>query len=552
MSGRLATYLNRLPAAVVPLASDPLAGTSHPGASFLKQLGGVALPWRCAILVMAHALATILLLASWYFLGIAALGGRSDPGWISAWAVALASTLPVRALSRWMEGVVAIAFGGLLKQRLLVGAMQVDVDLIRTRGMGRLMSEVLESDAIDSLGAAHAVQGGLALLELALIAVVFGWGAAGGFQVTVLVAVLVLAGLFMRRNLRLRSQWTSIRLGLTSETIESMVAHRTRLAQQAPTEWHAAEDRNAARYLAISHRLDRSTTQLQAAVPRTYVIGAIVALGPTFVSGQVSLAELAITLGGVLFAASALERLVVGFARGSAAWFAWCAVKPTFQAASPAAEVREETGTESQSGRILLAKGLEFTHDHRSSPTLKGCTLAVDVGDKILLQGESGSGKSTLAALIAGLRTPSSGFILARGLDRQTLGDAGWHQRVAAAPQYHENHILSASLGFNLLLARPFPHTETDLIEAWELCQELGLRGLIERMPSGLNQMVGETGWRLSQGERSRVFLARALLQGADVVLVDESLAALDPGTLSQCLECVMRRANALILIAHP
>jgi ATP-binding cassette subfamily B protein len=71
-------------------------------------------------------------------------------------------------------------------------------------------------------------------------------------------------------------------------------------------------------------------------------------------------------------------------------------------------------------------------------------------------------------------------------------------------------------------------------------------------MPAGLDQFVGDTGWRLSQGERSRIFLARALLQRAEVLLLDESLAALDPENLRQCLECVLRRAPTLILIAHP
>jgi ATP-binding cassette subfamily B protein len=71
-------------------------------------------------------------------------------------------------------------------------------------------------------------------------------------------------------------------------------------------------------------------------------------------------------------------------------------------------------------------------------------------------------------------------------------------------------------------------------------------------MPAGLNQFVGDTGWRLSQGERVRIFLARALLQRAEVLLRDESLAALDPENLRGRLECVLRRAPRLILIAHP
>jgi ATP-binding cassette, subfamily B, bacterial len=84
------------------------------------------------------------------------------------------------------------------------------------------------------------------------------------------------------------------------------------------------------------------------------------------------------------------------------------------------------------------------------------------------------------------------------------------------------------------------------------MCEELGLGELLERMPSGLEQMVGETGWQLSQGERSRVFLGRALLQNAEVVVLDESLAALDPENLARCVGCIMKRAKSALVVAHP
>jgi ATP-binding cassette subfamily B protein len=150
------------------------------------------------------------------------------------------------------------------------------------------------------------------------------------------------------------------------------------------------------------------------------------------------------------------------------------------------------------------------------------------------------------------LRSPDTGHILLRGLDRATLGTIGWRQRVASAPQFHENHILSASLAFNLLMGRGWPASDDDRREASEVCRELGLGDLLDRMPAGLNQVVGETGWQLSHGERSRVFLARALLQRSDVLVLDETFGALDPLTLRECLDTVQKRAKTMIVIAHP
>ena len=70
-------------------------------------------------------------------------------------------------------------------------------------------------------------------------------------------------------------------------------------------------------------------------------------------------------------------------------------------------------------------------------------------------------------------------------------------------------------------------------------------------MPGGLFQLVGEMGWQLSHGERSRVFMARALLQGADLVVLDESFAELDPESLKQCLPEAADLARSLLVVAH-
>ncbi|HJU10496.1 MAG TPA: ATP-binding cassette domain-containing protein, partial [Candidatus Binataceae bacterium] len=131
-------------------------------------------------------------------------------------------------------------------------------------------------------------------------------------------------------------------------------------------------------------------------------------------------------------------------------------------------------------------------------------------------------------------------------------GSEGWRRRVAMAPQFHENHILTGTVAFNLLMARNWPPKPEDLAQAETICRELGLNQLIERMPAGLFQMIGESGWQLSHGERSRLFMARALLQRSDLVIFDESLGTLDPESLFNVLRCASQRANALMVIAHP
>jgi ATP-binding cassette, subfamily B, bacterial len=551
MTATLAQYLDVLEPVTPGLRDAAVAGDSNEG--FLAELRAAGVLWRVFALFALHLSETLLLLGSWACVGLGALSGRLDAGWLAAWALALGSTVPLHAATTWLQGAVAIGFGGLLKQHLLVGAMSLDPDLIRRKGAGEILSEVLETETIGDLGASGGIATLLALLELLIAPALFYWGAAFLPEVVILIAWLALSLGLIARNARLRADWTVQRLTLTNRLVENMTAHRTRVVQETSAHWHDGEDADLDRYLQASRKLDDSAARITAGLPWAYVIVATVALVPAFLNGTSSLPQLAVAFGAILFAETALQRLSFGFSDVAACWVAWRIATPLFAAARAARGCSAAVNTEPTPAGIpvLHAQSLGFAHPTRLEPVLNGCTLSIHRGDQILLEGDSGCGKSTLAAVLAGLRAATNGFVLAGGLDRSTLGNEAWRRRIALAPQYHENHIVSAPLLFNLLMARAYPHTARDVVEALEICRELGLNDLIDRMPAGLNQFVGDTGWRLSQGERSRIFLARALLQKTEVVVLDETLAALDPENFRRCLECVLRHAPTLILIAH-
>jgi ATP-binding cassette subfamily B protein len=343
---------------------------------------------------------------------------------------------------------------------------------------------------------------------------------------------------------------------MTNDLVEQMVGHRTRLVQQRPEEWHETEDAALARTTHLSACMDRLGVVLRA-VPHLWLLVALGGLGPTLIAGRAAPTALGIAVAGVLLAGQALTKLVEAAADLGGAAIAWARVAPLFRAAAgvpeggaPELALLARAGRRGESA-VLAARGLSYTHAGRAEPTLRGLTLRVRAGERILFEGPSGSGKSTLAALLAGLRRPDDGLLLVGGLDYPTLGAEGWARRVVISPQFHENHIVTETLAFNLLLSR-WPPAAADMLALHELLVELGLGPLVARMPAGLLQMVGEGGWQLSHGERSRVYLARALLQGAEVVILDESFGALDPETLDRCLACVLRRAPTLLVIAHP
>src|SRR5262249_14499749 len=264
-------------------------------------------------------------------------------------------------------------------------------------------------------------------------------------------------------------------------------------------------------------------------------------------------------LGGIMLANQALRRLAAGLENIADAAISWRQVAQLFNAAarpllvSPPLFTFPHCAPESNGRcKIVEAHDLVFQYQNRNNPVLRGCSLTIGSGERLLLEGTSGGGKSTFASLLTGMRLPHSGLLLLNGLDRNTLGEDGWRRRIVSAPQFHENHVLTETFAFNLLMGRRWPPRQEDLQEAEVVCRELGLGDLLDRMPAGMLQMVGETGWQLSHGERSRLYVARALLQGSEMMIFDESFAALDPETLRQSLNCVLRRAPTLMVIAHP
>jgi len=505
-------------------------------------------------LAVAHAVQYALWVGAWALLATGALSGHVDGGRLAGWALALLTAVPLRALSLWWQGVLGMRAGAALKRRLLDGSLRLQSDEVRHQGAGRFLGTVIESEAMESLALSGGIAAALGAAELILAFAVLAGGAGGWPQALSLAAWLGVVAALAARYRRLRGAWTEARLEMTHGLVERMVGYRTRLAQQDPDRMHGGEEEELDRYLALSGAMDRAAVRLPGLAARGWLLVGLAGLVPAFVRGG-GAAGVGVALGGVLLAWQSLARLAPALLQLPDAANAWSRVGPLFRAAArrdpPGAwEARGDAGDDGTA--VLEASGVEFAHPGRGAPVLRDVSLRLRRGDRVLLEGPSGAGKSTLAAVLSGLRAPDAGSLLLGGLDRWTVGAAEWRSRVAAAPQFHENHVLTGTFAFNLLMGRRWPAPPADLAEAEAVCRELGLGPLLDRMPSGMMQMVGEGGWQLSHGERSRVYLARALLQGGDALVLDESFAALDPETLTVAWRVAEARAPALVVIAHP
>ena len=180
-------------------------------------------------------------------------------------------------------------------------------------------------------------------------------------------------------------------------------------------------------------------------------------------------------------------------------------------------------------------------------PVLHGIDLRVEPGRTLALVGPSGAGKSTIAGLVSRLYDPTAGAVRVGGVDLRDTSLAEVRATVGVVAQ--DVHLFHDTLAANLRYARP-EATDDELVEALRAAQ---VWGVVERLPDGLETVVGDRGHRLSGGEKQRIAIARLLLKDPGVVVLDEATAHLDAAS-----EVAVQRALALalagrtsIVIAH-
>ncbi len=492
-----------------------------------------------------------LFIASWWLLGRITLTGRIEPAWVIAWALLFIAWAPIRALSARVDNRLAIDLGTFVRRRMLGGTFRLDPDRLRQLGVGQTLGRALEADAIENVAVAGGVMAITSAVDLVIIGILLLLGVAPAWHLGALAVTSTATAYCFVRYYRERRQWTVRRLGLSYAVIEQVAGHRTRVAQDTIAEDVERNDVALARYHDAAARMD-TWNEILRALPRIWFLLGILSLIPALIVDTPDIARIAISLGGIILAARAFFRIGLSAEAISRALIAWRRIRPFLNAPDrdePGIVGVPKTGT---SDALVLIRGLGYRYPGSGRKVFTDVHLDVHVGERLMIEGPSGSGKSTFAAVVAGQRRHTEGAILLRGYDIGTLGAGWWRKRVAYVPQFHDNHLVMGSLAFNLLMGREWPPTADDLAAAERVCVKLGLGPLLERMPGGLFQLVGETGWQLSHGEKSRIFLARALLQEPDVLLLDESFAALDPETLRICAAAVLEFPGAVLAIAHP
>ena len=190
---------------------------------------------------------------------------------------------------------------------------------------------------------------------------------------------------------------------------------------------------------------------------------------------------------------------------------------------------------------------LTFIHRGHSEPTLKDINLEIPAGTTLAIIGRTGNGKSTLVNLLLRLYNTKPGMILIDGRDINTIPLKALRENIAYVPQ--DNFLFSDTLKANIA----FGTGEEDMDAITCATSVACIHENIVSFPDGYETIVGERGVTLSGGQKQRSSIARALMKDSPILILDDSLSAVDTDTEERILKNLKenRRGKTTLLIAH-
>jgi ATP-binding cassette, subfamily B, multidrug efflux pump len=212
---------------------------------------------------------------------------------------------------------------------------------------------------------------------------------------------------------------------------------------------------------------------------------------------------------------------------------------------APAAQNAGEVARAPRVRGEIDIRGLTFSYGGRD--VLADINLHVEPGQTIGIVGRTGSGKSTLLGLITRTFEPPHGTIFIDGIPVEAVSLHQLREWIGVVPQ--ESFLFSESIAENIRFGRE-EASDTEIDHAAKLA---GLSGDVASFPQGLKTIIGERGITLSGGQKQRTAIARALVREPAILILDDSLSAVDTGTEEKILEALrtVRKGRTVLIVSH-
>lgn len=212
---------------------------------------------------------------------------------------------------------------------------------------------------------------------------------------------------------------------------------------------------------------------------------------------------------------------------------------------APVLEITENPKT--PNGNKVEFNDVSFTYEGADHPALRHVSFVAESGQTVALVGHSGGGKTTAASLIPRFWDVSEGAVKVGGIDVREVDPHVLMEHIAFV--FQNNRLFKTSIIENVRAARPGASRE-EVQKALEAAQCMDI---IDKLPNGMDTVIGSEGTYLSGGEQQRIALARAILKDAPIVVLDEATAFADPENevLIQKAFATLTRGKTVIMIAH-
>lgn len=247
---------------------------------------------------------------------------------------------------------------------------------------------------------------------------------------------------------------------------------------------------------------------------------------------------LVVTLGRAFTFFGKVQKQYQKLAQGESAYWAMRASI----ADAVSAEEQLDGGNTPHFERDIAFESVSFSYDHQA--VFKGLSLHIQAGTLTTLVGPSGAGKTTIIDLITGLLRPEKGRITLDGTNLAELDIKAWRSMIGYVPQ--ETVLLHDSISHNVTLG----DTSLSAAAVETALRAAGAWEFVERMPAGVDTLVGERGGKLSGGQRQRIVIARALVNSPRLLILDEATSALDPESEDAIRQTMLDLKGRLTILA--